>query len=213
MLCARTGSYRQFERTRNLRKRCLLCFAHPDAADAKKSTLLGCLGDVLADLAQPALESRCIPGRPCRSVSMHLALISAGLLPVNFSLRPSRAMLRPSAVSKSATTALISASDPGSILAVSSALPLAKLSFKRPTGRWVRPPNALQKKLPFVGCEVRLVRHGLTPKLVCWRLLQSTTVPVVDDRGWRLLFLLCPAALSSFWLLLLLRSGALGSWR
>ena len=38
-------------------------------------------------------------------------------------------------------------------------------------------------------------------------------MPAVDDRGWRLLFLLRPAALSSFRLLLLLRSAALGSWR
>src|SRR5262249_30095399 len=53
-------------------------------------------------------------------------------LPVSFSFRPSRAVLRPSAVSKSATTALISASAPGSILAVISALPSAKLSFRRP---------------------------------------------------------------------------------
>jgi hypothetical protein len=37
-------------------------------------------------------------------------------------------------------------------------------------------------------------------------------VPAVDDRGWRLLFLLRPAALS-FRLLVLLRSATLGSWR
>jgi len=37
-------------------------------------------------------------------------------------------------------------------------------------------------------------------------------VPAVDDRGWRLLFLLRPAALS-FRLLFLLRSAAVGSWR
>src|SRR5262249_54376489 len=67
-----------------------------------------------------------------RSVSMHLAVISAGLLPASFLFRPSRAILRPSAVSKSATTALISASAPGSILTFNSALPSAKLSFKRP---------------------------------------------------------------------------------
>src|SRR5262249_41447625 len=77
-----------------------------------------------------ALASTTAPA--CRSVSMHLALISAGLLPVSFSFRPSRAVLRPSAVSKSATTALISASAPGSNLAVISALPSAKLSFPRP---------------------------------------------------------------------------------
>src|SRR6516162_7785007 len=60
---ARTGSCRQFERTRDLSERCLLRLAHRHAADAKKSALLGGLGNVLADLAQPALEGRCIRGR------------------------------------------------------------------------------------------------------------------------------------------------------
>src|SRR5262249_56483910 len=63
LLRARTGSCRQFEHTRNLCERCLLRFAHRDAADAEKSALLGGLGDVLADLAQPALEGRCIVWR------------------------------------------------------------------------------------------------------------------------------------------------------
>src|SRR5262245_42440845 len=63
---------------------------------------------------------------------MHLALISPGLLPVSSFLRPSRVMLRPSAVSKSATTALINGFDPGFILALTSSEPLAKLSFRRP---------------------------------------------------------------------------------
>src|SRR6516164_5589647 len=63
LLRARTGSCRQFERTRDLVERCLLRFAYARAADAKKSALLGGLGNVLADLAQPALEGRCIPGR------------------------------------------------------------------------------------------------------------------------------------------------------
>src|SRR5262245_41321059 len=60
---ARTGSCRQFKGTRNLRKRRLLRFAHRDAADAKKSALLGCFGNVLADLAQPALEGGRVAGR------------------------------------------------------------------------------------------------------------------------------------------------------
>src|SRR5215831_6073344 len=63
LLRARTGSCRQFEHTRNLCERCLLRFAHRDAADAKKSALLGGLGNVLADLTQPALEGRCIVWR------------------------------------------------------------------------------------------------------------------------------------------------------
>src|SRR5262245_65402970 len=63
LLRARTGSCRRFERTRDLVERCLLRFAYAHAADAKKSALLGGLGNVLADLAQPALEGRCIAGR------------------------------------------------------------------------------------------------------------------------------------------------------
>src|SRR5262245_14903180 len=63
LLRARTGSCRQSECTRDVVDRCLLRFAYAHAADAEKSALLGGLGDVLADLAQPALEGRCIPGR------------------------------------------------------------------------------------------------------------------------------------------------------
>src|SRR5262249_55343917 len=63
LLRARTGSCRQFERTRDLVERSLLCLAHCYAADAKKSALLGGLRNVLADLAQPALEGRCTAGR------------------------------------------------------------------------------------------------------------------------------------------------------
>src|SRR5262249_58088704 len=49
--------------------------------------------------------------------------------------------------------------------------------------------DALQKKLPFVGGEVRLVRHRLTPQLDSWfalvRFAASTagSAPAVDDRG------------------------------
>src|SRR5262249_28230761 len=63
LLRARTGSCRQFERTQNLVERSLPHFAYAHAADAKKSALLGGLGDVLADLAQPTLEGRCIARR------------------------------------------------------------------------------------------------------------------------------------------------------
>src|SRR5262249_47276955 len=63
LLRARTGSCRQFERTRDLCERRLLRFAHRDATNSEKSAFLGCLGNVLADLAQPTLEGRCIPGR------------------------------------------------------------------------------------------------------------------------------------------------------
>src|SRR5262249_20622156 len=63
LLRARTGLCRQFERPRDLCKRCLLCFAYANAADAKKSALLRCLGNVLTNLAQPPFEGRCIAGR------------------------------------------------------------------------------------------------------------------------------------------------------
>src|SRR5262249_19564519 len=63
LLRARTGSCRQFAPPRDLAERSLLCLAHCYAADAKKSALLGGLRNVLADLAQPALEGRCIARR------------------------------------------------------------------------------------------------------------------------------------------------------
>src|SRR6516165_4942471 len=63
LLRSRTGSCRQFECTRDLVERCLLRFAYAYAADAKRSALLGGLGNVLADLAQPALKGRRIARR------------------------------------------------------------------------------------------------------------------------------------------------------
>jgi hypothetical protein len=66
----------------------------------------------------------------CRKVSVHLALISGGLLSLNFSFRPSRAIPRPSAVPKSATTALMSSSALWFTLAFASSAPPAKLSWK-----------------------------------------------------------------------------------
>src|SRR5262249_8706370 len=119
----------------------------------------------------------------CRSVSMHLALISAGLLPVSFSFRPSRAVLRPSAVSKSATTALISASAPGSILVVISALPSAKLSFRRPH----RPlGSAADAALPATITLSRRSFHSSGAKFDLSGMgLLLCTVPTADDRGWQ----------------------------
>src|SRR6516164_1847545 len=73
LLRARTGSCRQFECTRNLIERRLLRFDYAHAADAKKSALLGCLGNVLADLAQPALEG-------CR-IARRLGIHHAASLP------------------------------------------------------------------------------------------------------------------------------------
>src|SRR5262249_14172739 len=63
LLRSRIRSCRQFECTRYLVERRLLRFAYAHAADAKKSALLGGLGNASADLAQPALEGRCIAGR------------------------------------------------------------------------------------------------------------------------------------------------------
>jgi hypothetical protein len=63
-----------------------------------------------------------------------------------------------------------------------------------------------------------LPQWARSPKHAIWRgsfalgrIASSTTVPAVQDYGWRLPFMLCPAALSR--LLLLLRSAALGRWR
>src|SRR5256884_927669 len=174
---------------------------NPPSLDASATWWLIWRSQPLKAAASPgALASTTAPA--CCSVSMHLALISAGLLPVNFSLRPSRAMLRPSAVSKSATTALISASDPGSILAVSSALPLAKLSFRRPH----RPlGSAAETAIPAIITLSRRSSHssgvkfdlsGMGPLLYLRLGLLDCdyccagTVPAVDGRGWQLLFLL-----------------------
>src|SRR5262249_11268979 len=102
---------------------------NPPSVDASAPCWLIWRSQALQAASSPgALASTTAPA--CRSVSMHLALISPGLLPVSSFLRPSRATLRPSAVSKSATTALISGLDPVSIFAVTSAVPPAKLSFR-----------------------------------------------------------------------------------
>src|SRR5262245_59580963 len=62
---------------------------------------------------------------------MHLSFISEILPPLNLFFRASRAAL-PSAVPKSATRARVSALAAGSALVLASALPPAKLSFRRP---------------------------------------------------------------------------------
>src|SRR5262249_24644673 len=66
------------------------------------------------------------------SASMHLAFMAAGVLPVSFACRPSRAALRPSALLKSAATALTSGLAAASMLALASALPPAKDSLRVP---------------------------------------------------------------------------------
>src|SRR5262249_34116588 len=130
---------------------------------------------------------------------MQLAWIWAGLLLVNLSLRPSRAVLRPSGVSKSATTALISASAPGSNLAVISALPSAKLSFRRPH----RPlGSAAETAIPAIITLSRRSFHssggkfGLSGRgLLLSKALgvlglgraasTAGTAPAVDECGWQ----------------------------
>src|SRR5262245_41937434 len=93
---------------------------NPPSVDASATCWLIWRSQPLNAAASPgALASTTAPAR--RSVSMHLALISPGLPPVSSFLRPSRAAFRPSAVSKSATTTLISRLDPGSVLAVARA--------------------------------------------------------------------------------------------
>src|SRR5262249_17411787 len=59
-------------------------------------------------------------------------LTSAGLLPASFAFRSSRAAFRPSAVPNSATSALMSGLDAGSIFACATILPAAKLSWSSP---------------------------------------------------------------------------------
>src|SRR5262245_38652062 len=172
---------------------------NPPSLDASATCWLIWRSQPLNAAASPgALASTTAPA--CRSVSMHLALISAGLLPVNFSLRPSRAVLRPPAVSKSATTALISASAPGSNLAFISVLPSAKLSFSRPQ----RPlGSAAETAIPAIitlsrssfhssGVKFDLSGMDLLLYLSSWPALTAVSAastagpePAVDDRGWR----------------------------
>src|SRR5215472_8135292 len=93
----------------------------------------------------------------CPNVSMHLAVISAGFKPPSFSLRPSRAVVRPWEVSKSATTALTSGFVVGSALAAISSLPSAKLSFRSPH----RPPgSAAETAIPDIVTLSRRSFHS-----------------------------------------------------
>src|SRR4029077_3381092 len=104
---------------------------NPPSLDASATCWLICRSQPLKATVSPGAFAS-ITAAACRSVSMHLSLISAGLLPLSLSFKPSRAAFRPSALPKSVTTALMSASIPGSILAFASSVPLAKLSFRRP---------------------------------------------------------------------------------
>src|SRR5262249_37212679 len=63
---------------------------------------------------------------------MHFDLTSADLLSASFALRSSRAAFRPSAAPNSATSALMSGLDVGSIFPCAPMLPAAKLSWSSP---------------------------------------------------------------------------------
>src|SRR5215472_11593744 len=180
LLRARTGSCRQFECTRNLIERRLLRFAYAHAADAKKSALLGGLRNVLADLAQPTLEGRCIAGRlgidyrtslPQRVNALGFDL--GGLAACELLLE---------AVARNAPSvgSLEVGNDcfdqrvrTGVQFGRHQRLALRETLFQKApqtAGLGSRDGNprrhdALKKKLPFVGGEVRLVRHGPTPLL------------------------------------------------
>src|SRR5271169_5002733 len=66
---------------------------NPPSLDASATCWLICCNQPLKAAASPgALVS--IIAAVCRSISMHLSLISAGLLPLNLSFKPSRAVLR-----------------------------------------------------------------------------------------------------------------------
>src|SRR5277367_3933043 len=94
---------------------------------------------------------------------MDLVLMSAGLLPANSTLRPSRAVLRPSLVEKSATTALTRAFALGSVAAFVSAAPPAKDSFKRPHSP---PGSAAVMAIPAIIGLFRSSAHSSFVKFV-----------------------------------------------
>src|SRR5262249_30181747 len=180
LLRARTGSCRQLERTRDLCERCLLRFAYAHAADAKKSALLGGLGNMLADLAQPALEGCCIAGR--LGIDYRTSLpqrLDALGLDLTW-LAACELLLEAVACGAPSFGSLEAGGDcfdqrvgPGVHFGGQQRVPLRKALFQRaPQAAGLgsgdgdpRHHHALQKKLPFVGGEVRLVRHGVTPLL------------------------------------------------
>ena len=132
------NSSRCFERTRDFGQRCFLGFAYRHSTAKKSSTFVRRFGDVLADLLQPALIGCSIARHFCIDYGSGLPqrldalIIDLGrLLPLNLVFNASRAAL-PSAVLKSSTTALMRALVPGSVFAFASAVPPAKLSFRRP---------------------------------------------------------------------------------
>src|SRR6516225_2260900 len=188
LLRARTKSCRQFERTRNLCERCLLRFAYAHAADAEKPALLGCFRNVLANLAQPGLEGRCIAGRLGidyrTSLPQRLDALGFDLS----GLAACELLLQAVARGASSVRSLKVGDDcfdqrvrPGVQFGSHQRATLREALFQKAPqaaglGRRDGDPrhhHALQKKLPFVGGEVRLVRHGPTPLLKSWSALTA----------------------------------------
>src|SRR5215831_17968304 len=104
----------KLKRARDLGQSRLFGFAHPHASKAKKSTLLGCFSDMLADLSQPMFKgsgiARCLRvdyrcSLPQRFDAFVLDLGWLAALEFVF-----QTVAGPSVVPKSLTTALISAS-------------------------------------------------------------------------------------------------------
>src|SRR5262249_345471 len=160
--------------------------AHRHATDAKKSALLGGLGNVLADLAQPALEGRCIAGRLCIH---HCASLPQSLDALGFDLIWLAAceLLLEAVARRASPSGSLEVGDdcfdqrvrPGAHFglhhpAASRRDRLQRAQEAAGLGSRDGDPrrhHALQKKLPFVGGEARLVRHGLTPLLKFWSAL------------------------------------------
>src|SRR5688572_14111186 len=94
---------------------------------------------------------------------MHLVFISAGAVLANFACSPSRAALRPGPVSRSATTALISALVPASTLAFTSAPPLANPSW---SSAHSPPVSAMDTAIPAAITLSNSSVHSCAAKLL-----------------------------------------------
>src|SRR5262245_5943211 len=161
-------------------KRCLLCLAHRHAANAKKSAFVGCLGNVLADLAQPAFE--------CGRITWCLRIDHGASLPLR--LDALGFDLSGLAACKLFLQAVARGASPLCGLKIGDDCPDEQVRARVHLGRYERTASGeaflqkapqpawpgsrdsdarhhhtFQNELPFVGGEVRLVRHGPTPLL------------------------------------------------